>query len=155
MMASSSRARFASSSLRGLHAVFSGAVSVSEWRAGLHRAIRSKRGSARSHRSSKNTGCAGAVVSAFVLDPSGAWRGGSTSTMTICSRTLPEERHGLVDRRAQESGSAHAWVAHETPKRPFFLWLHLYDPQARTIHRSRYRTQYALTSTLEKSPTRS
>src|ERR1700704_3781977 len=71
----------------------------------------------------------GAVVSAFVLDRSwGLARGFDFYDDAFAPETFQKKDIGLVDRRAEES-VAHAlrWLA-KTPKRPFFLWLHLYDP---------------------------
>src|SRR5258708_1920477 len=71
----------------------------------------------------------GAVVSAFVLDRSwGLGRGFDFYDDAFSAETFQKKDIGLVDRRAEES-VAHAivWLK-KTPRRPFFLWLHLYDP---------------------------
>ena len=71
----------------------------------------------------------GAVVSAFVLDRSwGLGRGFDYYDDAFSAATFQKKEIGLVDRRAGES-VAHAlsWLK-KTPRRPFFLWLHLYDP---------------------------
>src|SRR5712671_6075520 len=70
----------------------------------------------------------GAVVSAFVLDRSwGLARGFDFYDDAFSAETFRKKDIGLVDRRAGESvDHAIAWLK-ETPQRPFFLWLHLYD----------------------------
>jgi choline-sulfatase len=73
----------------------------------------------------------GAVVSAFVLDRSwGLARGFDFYDDAFSAETFEKKDAGLVDRRAGES-VAHAinWLK-KTPRRPFFLWLHLYDPHS-------------------------
>src|SRR5882672_5565617 len=71
----------------------------------------------------------GAVVSAFVLDRSwGLGRGFDFYDDAFSAETFQKKDIGLVDRRAEESvAHALAWLK-KTPRRPFFLWLHLYDP---------------------------
>jgi len=71
----------------------------------------------------------GAVVSAFVLDRSwGLGRGFDFYDDAFSAETFQKKDIGLVDRRAGESVThAIAWLK-KTPGRPFFLWLHLYDP---------------------------
>jgi choline-sulfatase len=71
----------------------------------------------------------GAVVSAFVLDRSwGLGRGFDFYDDAFSAQTFQKKDIGLVDRRAEESvAHAIAWLK-KTPRRPFFLWLHLYDP---------------------------
>jgi arylsulfatase A-like enzyme/Tfp pilus assembly protein PilF len=71
----------------------------------------------------------GAVVSAFVLDRSwGLDRGFDFYDDAFSAETFQKKDIGLVDRRAEESVThAIAWLK-KTPRRPFFLWLHLYDP---------------------------
>lgn len=85
----------------------------------------------------------GAVVSAFVLDRSwGLARGfdfydDSFSPAAFLNRDL-----GLVDRRAGESvDRALAWLK-KNPRRPFFFWLHLYDPHSPYDPPEPYRTEY-------------
>src|SRR5208282_4569624 len=73
----------------------------------------------------------GAVISAFVLDRSwGLGRGFDFYDYAFSAETFAQKDIGLVDRRAAESVShAIAWLK-KTPRRPFFLWLHLYDPHS-------------------------
>ncbi len=85
----------------------------------------------------------GAVVSAFVLDRSwGLNRGFDFYDDAFSAETFQKKDIGLVDRRAAESVShAIAWVK-KTPHRPFFLWLHLYDPHSPYDPPEPFRTQY-------------
>ena len=73
----------------------------------------------------------------------GDWRAVSTFTTTHFRRETFEKKDiGLVDRRAGESVShAIAWLK-KTPRRPFFLWLHLYDPHSPYDPPEPYRTEY-------------
>jgi arylsulfatase A-like enzyme/Flp pilus assembly protein TadD len=85
----------------------------------------------------------GAVVSAFVLDRSwGLARGFDFYDDAFSAKTFETKDTGLVDRRAEES-VAHAinWLK-KTPRRPFFLWLHLYDPHSPYDPPEPYRTEY-------------
>jgi arylsulfatase A-like enzyme/Flp pilus assembly protein TadD len=85
----------------------------------------------------------GAVVSAFVLDRSwGLGRGFDYYDDAFSAQTFQKKDIGLVDRRADESvAHAIAWIK-KTPKRPFFLWLHLYDPHSPYDPPEPFRTQY-------------
>lgn len=85
----------------------------------------------------------GAVVSAFVLDRSwGLNRGFDFYDDAFSAETFQKKDIGLVDRRAAESVShAIAWLK-KTPHRPFFLWLHLYDPHSPYDPPEPYRTRY-------------
>ncbi len=90
----------------------------------------------------------GAVVSAFVLDRSwGLARGFDFYDDAFSAQTFLEKDIGLVDRRAGESVT-HAlnWFTQEwlkkTPRRPFFFWLHLYDPHSPYDPPEPFRTQY-------------
>jgi choline-sulfatase len=85
----------------------------------------------------------GAVVSAFVLDRSwGLARGFDFYDDAFSAETFEKKDIGLVDRRAGESVShAIAWLK-KTPRRPFFLWLHLYDPHSPYDPPEPYRTEY-------------
>ena len=85
----------------------------------------------------------GAVVSAFVLDRSwGLARGFDFYDDAFSAETFQKKDIGLVDRRAAESvDHAIAWLK-RTPRRPFFLWLHLYDPHSPYDPPEPYRTQY-------------
>ncbi len=85
----------------------------------------------------------GAVVSAFVLDRSwGLGRGFDFYDDAFSAQAFEKKDVGLVDRRAEES-VAHAisWLK-KTPRRPFFLWLHLYDPHSPYDPPEPYRTEY-------------
>jgi len=85
----------------------------------------------------------GAVVSAFVLDRSwGLARGFDFYDDAFSAGTFEKKDAGLVDRRAGESvAHAIAWLK-KTPRRPFFLWLHLYDPHSPYDPPEPYRTDY-------------
>ncbi len=85
----------------------------------------------------------GAVVSAFVLDRSwGLGRGFDFYDDAFSAETFQKKDIGLVDRRAGESvDHAIAWLK-KTPRRPFFLWLHLYDPHSPYDPPEPYRTEY-------------
>ena len=85
----------------------------------------------------------GAVVSAFVLDRSwGLARGFDFYDDAFSAETFEKKDAGLVDRRAGES-VAHAitWLK-KTPRRPFFLWLHLYDPHSPYDPPEPYSSEY-------------
>jgi arylsulfatase A-like enzyme/Flp pilus assembly protein TadD len=85
----------------------------------------------------------GAVVSAFVLDRSwGLARGFDFYDDAFSAETFEKKDAGLVDRRAGESVQhAISWLKN-TPRRPFFLWLHLYDPHSPYDPPEPYRTEY-------------
>ena len=85
----------------------------------------------------------GAVVSAFVLDRSwGLARGFDFYDDAFSAQTFEQKDIGLVDRRAGESvAHAIAWLK-KTPRRPFFLWLHLYDPHSPYDPPEPYRSEY-------------
>jgi arylsulfatase A-like enzyme/Flp pilus assembly protein TadD len=85
----------------------------------------------------------GAVVSAFVLDRSwGLARGFDFYDDAFSAKTFETKDAGLVDRRAGESvAHAIAWLK-KTPHRPFFLWLHLYDPHSPYDPPEPYRSEY-------------
>ena len=85
----------------------------------------------------------GAVVSAFVLDRSwGLARGFDYYDDAFSAETFQKKDIGLVDRRAGESiAHAIAWLK-KTPHRPFFLWLHLYDPHSPYDPPEPFHTEY-------------
>jgi choline-sulfatase len=85
----------------------------------------------------------GAVVSAFVLDRSwGLARGFDYYDDAFSAATFEKKETGLVDRRAGESvAHAIAWLK-KTPRRPLFLWLHLYDPHSPYDPPEPYRSEY-------------
>jgi arylsulfatase A-like enzyme/Tfp pilus assembly protein PilF len=71
----------------------------------------------------------GAVISAFALDRSfGLARGFDAYDDAFAAETFLRNDLGLVDRKAGPSVShAIEWLQ-KTKHRPFFFWLHLYDP---------------------------
>src|SRR5712672_2348714 len=73
----------------------------------------------------------GAVVSAFVLDRSwGLARGFDFYDDAFSPEEFAHRDLGLVDRRAGESvDHALVWLK-KNQLRPFFFWLHLYDPHS-------------------------
>jgi arylsulfatase A-like enzyme/Flp pilus assembly protein TadD len=85
----------------------------------------------------------GAVVSAFVLDRSwGLARGFDFYDDTFSAEAFRNRDLGLVDRKAGESvGRAINWLQRNA-RRPFFFWLHLYDPHSPYDPPEPYRTQY-------------
>ena len=85
----------------------------------------------------------GAVVSAFVLDRSwGLARGFDFYDDAFSPEEFQKRDLGLVDRKAGESVT-HAinWLKQAT-HRPFFFWLHLYDPHSPYDPPEPYHTQY-------------
>ena len=85
----------------------------------------------------------GAVVSAFVLDRSwGLARSFDFYDDAFAPEAFANRDLGLVDRRAGESvDHALAWLK-KNPRRPFFFWLHLYDPHSPYDPPEPYRSQY-------------
>ena len=85
-----------------------------------------------------------AVVSAFVLDRSwGLGRGFDFYDDAFSAETFQKKDIGLVDRRAEESVThALTWLK-KTPRRPFFLWVHLYDPHSPYDPPAPYRSEYS------------
>lgn len=84
----------------------------------------------------------GAVVSAFVLDRSwGLARGFDFYDDAFSAETFRQKDVGLVDRRAEESVT-HAIDWLRRAHRPFFFWLHLYDPHSPYDPPEPYRSQY-------------
>lgn len=90
----------------------------------------------------------GAVVSSFVLDRSwGLARGFDYYDDAFSPKEFLTKDPGLVDRKAGASVSdAIRWLTanwqEKTPRRPFFLWLHLYDPHSPYDPPEPYHTQY-------------
>src|SRR5882762_3781305 len=78
----------------------------------------------------------GAVVSSFVLDRSwGLARGFDYYDDAFSAEAFQQKEIGLVDRTAGESVTrALRWLdkdwRQKVPRRPFFFWLHLYDPHS-------------------------
>jgi choline-sulfatase len=85
----------------------------------------------------------GAVVSAFVLDRSwGLARGFDFYDDAFSPEAFANRDLGLVERRAGESVTrALAWLQ-RNPRRPFFFWLHLYDPHSPYEPPEPWRSQY-------------
>ncbi|GAC1436608.1 MAG: hypothetical protein NVS1B11_19150 [Terriglobales bacterium] len=85
----------------------------------------------------------GAVVSAFVLDRSwGLARGFDFYDDAFAPEAFQHRDLGLVDRKAGESVTrAIRWLS-KTPHRPFFFWLHLYDPHSPYDPPEPYHTRY-------------
>ena len=84
----------------------------------------------------------GAVVSAFVLDRGwGLARGFDFYDDAFSAETFQQKDIGLVDRKAGESVT-HALDWLKKTRRPFFFWLHLYDPHSPYDPPEPYRTQY-------------
>jgi len=85
----------------------------------------------------------GAVVSAFVLDRSwGLARGFDFYDDAFSPEQFKNRDLGLVDRKAGESVThALVWLQ-KNSKRPFFFWLHLYDPHSPYDPPEPYHTQY-------------
>jgi len=85
----------------------------------------------------------GAVVSSFVLDRSwGLGRGFDFYDDAFSPSSFQQKDLGLVDRRADESVSRALTWLRRTPHRPFFLWLHLYDPHSPYDPPEPYHTEY-------------
>ena len=84
-----------------------------------------------------------AVVSSFVLDRSwGLARGFDFYDDAFSPEAFVKRDLALVDRRANESvDHALAWLR-KNPRRPFFFWLHLYDPHSPYDPPEPFRTQY-------------
>ncbi|MBZ5701840.1 MAG: sulfatase-like hydrolase/transferase [Acidobacteriia bacterium] len=85
-----------------------------------------------------------AVVSSFVLDRSwGLARGFDSYDDSFAGQEFLEKNLGLVERPAEESvNHAITWLQ-ARPQKPFFLWLHLYDPHSPYNPPEPFRTQYA------------
>jgi choline-sulfatase len=86
----------------------------------------------------------GAVVSAFVLDRSwGLARGFDFYDDAFAPEAFVGRDIGLVERRAGESvDRALAWLK-KNQARPFFFWLHLYDPHSPYDPPEPFRSQYS------------
>jgi choline-sulfatase len=91
----------------------------------------------------RNGYATGAVVSSFVLDRSwGLARGFDFYDDAFPAAEFANKDLGLVERPAGESVShALAWLQ-KNPRRPFFFWLHLYDPHSPYDPPEPYLTQY-------------
>jgi choline-sulfatase len=85
----------------------------------------------------------GAVVSAFVLDRSfGLSRGFDSYDDAFSAETFLQKDLGLVDRKAADSVTRAIGWLQKTTHRPFFLWLHLYDPHSPYDPPEPFNTQY-------------
>lgn len=85
----------------------------------------------------------GAVVSSFVLDRSwGLNRGFDYYDDKFAGSSYLEKNLALVERRADASvNAATTWLSQHRA-RPFFFWLHLYDPHSPYDPPEPFRTQY-------------
>ena len=85
----------------------------------------------------------GAVVSSFVLDKSwGLARGFDFYDDAFSPEQFESRDLGLVERKAGESVTrAIDWMK-KNPRRPFFFWLHLYDPHSSYDPPEPFHTQY-------------
>ena len=92
----------------------------------------------------RNGYATGAVVSAFVLDRSwGLDRGFDFYYDVFAAESFLQKSIGLVDRRAEQSvDQAISWLGKRSPGKPFFLWLHLYDPHSPYDPPEPFRTQF-------------
>jgi arylsulfatase A-like enzyme/Tfp pilus assembly protein PilF len=80
----------------------------------------------------RNGYATGAVVSSFVLDRTwGLARGFDFYDDAFSAKQFETRDLGLVERRATESvDHALKWLKHASAAKPFFFWLHLYDPHS-------------------------
>jgi choline-sulfatase len=91
----------------------------------------------------KNGYATGAVVSAFVLDRSfGLIRGFDSYDDAFSAETFLQKDLGTVDRKAADSVTQAIGWLQKTNHRPFFLWLHLYDPHSPYDPPEPFNTQY-------------
>jgi choline-sulfatase len=85
----------------------------------------------------------GAVVSSFVLDRSwGLARGFDFYDDAFSPKEFANRDPGLVERRAGESVTRALTWLRKNQRRPFFFWLHLYDPHSPYDPPEPWRTQY-------------
>jgi choline-sulfatase len=84
-----------------------------------------------------------AVVSSFVLDRSwGVARGFAHYDDAFAGNAFLRNDIALVERKAAESvDRSLAWLQHRPPK-PFFFWLHLYDPHSPYEPPEPFRSEY-------------
>ncbi len=84
-----------------------------------------------------------AVISSFVLTRSwGLARGFAHYDDAFTGNAFLESGVGLVERKAAESvDRSLAWLQHRPPK-PFFFWLHLYDPHSPYDPPEPFRSRY-------------
>src|SRR5437764_872316 len=86
----------------------------------------------------------GAVVSSFVLDRSwGLARGFQFYDDAFSAADFEHRDIALVERSARQSvDHALSWLNKQSASRPFFLWLHLYDPHSPYHPPEPYATEY-------------
>jgi arylsulfatase A-like enzyme/Tfp pilus assembly protein PilF len=85
----------------------------------------------------------GAVVSSFVLDRSwGLARGFDFYDDAFSPSDFLHKDLGLVERRAADSVTRALDWLQKNPRRPFFFWLHLYDPHSPYEPPEPYRSQF-------------
>jgi choline-sulfatase len=85
----------------------------------------------------------GAVVSSFVLDRSwGLARGFDFYDDAFPPQAFANRDLGLVERQAGESVTRALGWLQKNPRRPFFFWLHLYDPHSPYDPPEPYLTEY-------------
>jgi arylsulfatase A-like enzyme/Tfp pilus assembly protein PilF len=85
----------------------------------------------------------GAVVSSFVLDRSwGLARGFDFYDDAFSPSDFLHKDLGLVERRAGDSVTRALGWLQKNPRRPFFFWLHLYDPHSPYEPPEPYRSQF-------------
>jgi len=85
----------------------------------------------------------GAVVSSFVLDRSwGLARGFDFYDDAFSPEQFKNRDLGLVERSAGESVTRALTWLQKNPQRPFFFWLHLYDPHSPYDPPEPYRSQF-------------
>src|SRR5262249_15791081 len=85
----------------------------------------------------------GAVVSSFVLDRSwGLARGFDFYDDAFSPEQFKNRDLGLVERPAGESVTRALKWLRTNPRRPFFFWLHLYDPHSPYSPPEPYRTTF-------------
>ncbi|MGB9105542.1 MAG: sulfatase, partial [Terriglobales bacterium] len=84
-----------------------------------------------------------AVISSFVLNRSwGLARGFAHYDDAFSGNAFLESGVGLVERKAEESvNRSLAWF-HHRPAKPFFFWLHLYDPHSAYDPPEPFHSQY-------------
>ncbi len=86
----------------------------------------------------------GAVVSSFALDHSwGLARGFDFYDDAFSQESYRQRELGLVERKAEESVTHALHWLQTTSRRPFFLWLHLYDPHSPYTPPEPFRTKFA------------
>ena len=85
----------------------------------------------------------GAVVSSFVLDRSwGLARGFDFYDDAFSPEQFKNRDLGLVERPAGESVTRALTWLQKSPRRPFFFWLHLYDPHSPYEPPEPYRSRF-------------